>query len=74
VGSILVPYGPNERLSFICAFDLSAKGLRKLASQRNMTEPRIIIAPQTYAYGVLRMFQGLSEPTRPPALPQIHAA
>ena len=36
-----------------------------LASQRNMTEPRIIIAPQTYAYGLLRMFQGLSERTRP---------
>ena len=51
--------------SLVAAFDLSAQGIRNLANQPGMTELSIIIAPQTYAYGVLRMFQGLSELSRP---------
>jgi len=52
-------------LSLVAEFDLSAQGIRKLASQPGMIEPRIIIAPQTYAYGLFLMLQGLSERTRP---------
>jgi hypothetical protein len=52
-------------LSLICEFDPSVQGIRNLANQPGMTELRIMVAPQTYAYGVLRMFQGLSERSRP---------
>jgi hypothetical protein len=51
-------------LSLVAAFDLSTQGIRKLASQPGMSEPRIIIVPQVCAYGLLRMFQGLSEGSR----------
>jgi hypothetical protein len=52
-------------LSLICEFDPSVQGIRNLANQLGMTELHIMVAPQTYAYGVLRMFQGLSERSRP---------
>jgi len=52
-------------LSLVAEFDLTTQGIRKLAGQAGMTEPRIFIAPQTCTYGLLRMFQGLSEGSRP---------
>jgi hypothetical protein len=52
-------------LSWVTEFGLSAQGIRKLASQPDMTEPRIMIAPQVCVYGLLKMFQGLSEGSRP---------
>ena len=50
--------------SLVSEFDLSTEAIRKLACQAGMAEPRIIIAPQPYAR-VFRMFQGLSECSRP---------
>ena len=45
--------------SLVATFDLSAQGIKDLASQPGMIEPRIMIAPQVCLYGLLRMFQGL---------------
>jgi len=52
-------------LSLVAEFDLTTEGIRKLAGQAGMTEPRIFIVPQACAYGLLRMFQGLSDGNRP---------
>ena len=52
-------------LSLVAEFDLTTQGIRKLAAQAGMTEPRIFIAPQACVYGLFRMFQGLSDGTRP---------
>ena len=51
--------------SLVAAFDLSTQRIRELADQPGMIEPRIMIAPQACLYGMLRMFQGLSERSRP---------
>jgi hypothetical protein len=63
--SMAALYAVWRKLSLICEFDPSVQGIRNLANQLGMTELHIMVAPQTYAYGVLRMFQGLSERSRP---------
>lgn len=52
-------------LSLVAKFDLTTEGIRNLAKQAGMTEPRIFIVPQMCPYGLLRMFQGLSDDSRP---------
>lgn len=52
-------------LSLVAEYDLTTEGIRSLARQAGMTEPRIFIVPQMCAYGLFRMFQGLSDASRP---------
>jgi hypothetical protein len=56
--------------SSVSEFAVSGEVLRRLARQRpalpnSARRPRVIVAPQTHAYGLFRMFQIAGEPTRP---------
>jgi hypothetical protein len=57
-------------LSSVTEFSVSGESVRQLARQRtplpNSTRmPRVIVAPQTHAFGLFRMFQIAGERTRP---------
>jgi len=50
-------------LSSVSEFALSAEFIRQRARQKPATaDPRIIVAPQTYGFGLFRMLQLLGEP------------
>jgi hypothetical protein len=54
-------------LSSVTEFDLTTDFIRQRARQKpSIADPRIIVAPQTYAFGLFRMLQLLGEPTRTP--------
>jgi hypothetical protein len=53
-------------LSSVTEFVLSTEFIRHRARQKPATaDPRIIVAPQTYAFGLFRMLQLLGEPANP---------
>jgi hypothetical protein len=53
-------------LSSVTEFALSTEFIRHRACQRSaMADPRIIVAPQTCAFGLFRMLQLLGERTHP---------
>jgi hypothetical protein len=55
--------------SSVTEFAVSSETFRHLARQEpalpDVTRPRVVVAPQTHAYGLLRMFQLTGERTRP---------
>ncbi len=56
--------------SAVTEFAVSSEVLRQLARQKPLlpnstVRPRVVVAPQTHAYGLFRMFQIAGEPTRP---------
>jgi hypothetical protein len=52
--------------SSVTEFALSTEFIRHRARQKPATaDPRIIVAPQTYGFGLFRMLQLLGEPTNP---------
>jgi len=56
--------------SSVTEFAVSSEVLRQLARQKpalpdSAKRPRVIVAPQTHAFGLFRMFQIAGEPTRP---------
>jgi hypothetical protein len=54
-------------LSSVTEFALSTELIRQRARQKpSMADPRIVVAPQTYAFGLFRMLQLLREPTCAP--------
>jgi len=54
-------------LSSVTEFALSTECIRQRARQKpSMADPRIVVAPQTYAFGLFRMLQLLGEPTCAP--------
>jgi hypothetical protein len=54
-------------LSSVTEFALSTEFIRQRARQEpSMADPRIIVAPQQYAFGLFRMLQLLGEPTHTP--------
>jgi hypothetical protein len=54
-------------LSSVTEFVLSTEFIRQRARQEPSTaDPRIIVAPQQYAFGLFRMLQLLGEPTHTP--------
>jgi len=54
-------------LSSVTEFALSTECIRQRARQKpSMADPRIVVAPQTYAFGLFRMLQLLEEPTCAP--------
>jgi hypothetical protein len=59
-------------LSCVTEFAVSTESIRHRARQEPaMADPRIIVAPQTYAFGLFRMLQLLGEP-RHPLLQVVH--
>jgi len=57
-------------VSAVTEFAVSSEILRQLAGQKpplsnTMERPRVIVAPQTVAFGLFRMFQISGEHTRP---------
>jgi hypothetical protein len=56
-------------LSSVIEFAVGSNFLRGLALRepvmRNATRPRFLVAPTTAGYGLMRMFQLVSEPARP---------
>jgi hypothetical protein len=57
-------------VSSVTEFAVSAESVSRLARQEPAmahatTRPRILIAPQTHAFGLFRMFQIIGEPKRP---------
>jgi len=56
--------------SFVTEFAVSSEILRQLARQKSdlpnaIRRPRVVVAPQTHAFGLFRMFQIVGEDTRP---------
>ena len=54
----------------VTEFAVSSETLRQIARQKptlpnSAGRPRVIVTPQTHAYGLFRMFQIAGEPTRP---------
>lgn len=54
----------------VSEFAVSAETLRRIARQKtslpnSARRPRVIVTPQTHAYGLFRMFQIAGEETRP---------
>jgi hypothetical protein len=53
-------------LSSVTEFALSTEFIRHRARQKpGLADPRIIVAPQTYGFGLFRMLQLLGEPANP---------
>jgi hypothetical protein len=57
-------------VSSVTEFAVSAESVSRLARQEPAmphatTRPRILVAPQTHAFGLFRMFQIIGEPKRP---------
>jgi len=61
--------------SSVTEFPVSSESLRQLASREpampDTARPRFVVAPQTHAFGLFRMFQITGESTRP-ALTVVH--
>jgi hypothetical protein len=55
--------------SLVTGFPLTSERLRQLAREEpampNAERPRFVVAPQTHAFGLFRMFQLTGESTRP---------
>jgi len=64
------PHAAIVDFSSVTEFAVSSESVRQLARQKtplpnSRSMPRVIVAPQTHAFGLFRMFQIVGEPTRP---------